>query len=121
MSLIKTIDVKGSRIDDLTSLKVIHPLKARQHYTKSLDSCRRVSGNTLERLGVAFSIMGALVIALPASGLNTFTTNGLFLVGDIFLLSLFIRELRIYLIVQNLIFAILAFIGVVVNFPGGIL
>ena len=121
MSHIKTIDVKGSRIDDLTSPEVIHPLKTGQHDTNSLDSCRRPSGNTCEQLGVVFSILGALVIALPASGLNTFATNGLFLVGDIFLLSLFIREMRIYLIVQNSIFAILAFIGVVVNFPGGIL
>lgn len=117
----KAIDVKGSILLYLRLVHTKYRLKRGKTDTNSLDICRRPSGNTRERLGVAFSILGAGCIALPASGFNTFATNGLFLVGDVFLLSLFIREGRIYLIVQNSIFAILAAVGVMVNFPGGIL
>jgi len=58
---------------------------------------------------------GAAVCSLPASMLNTFATNGFFLVGDLFLLALWIRERRFWLIVQNAVFAGLAAYGVVNN------
>ena len=115
MSLIKTIDAKGSRIDDLSSGGMLHPLKGGQHNRILSAVVEKPLTWYLERGGVGFSMCGAAVCSLPASMLNTFATNGFFLVGDLFLLALWIRERRFWLIVQNAVFAGLAAYGVVNN------
>jgi hypothetical protein len=120
LSTIKTIDTKGSILPNLYRPSMIHPLKARQHNRTLSAVVEKPLTWYLERAGVAFSMSGAAVCSLPASMLNTFATNAFFLTGDLFLLALWIRERRFWLIVQNAVFAALAAYGVVNN-AGGIL
>ena len=112
---IKTIDTKGSILPDLWLGGMIHPLKARQH--------NRILSAVVEKhlmwyvgwIGTIFSLAGMVVCSQPASELNTFATNALFLTGDLFLLALFIRERRINLIVQYAVFTVLTIRGVINN------
>lgn len=107
-------------LPDLYSVELIHPLKGRKHHLSLSAVVEKPLTWYLERAGVAFSMSGAAVCSLPASMLNTFATNAFFLTGDLFLLALWIRERRFWLIVQNAVFAALAAYGVVNN-AGGIL
>jgi hypothetical protein len=115
MNSIKTIDAKGSILPDLNSGGMIHPLKARQH--------NRILSAVVEKplmwyigwTGTIFSLAGMVVCSQPASELNTFATNALFLTGDLFLLALFTKEKRINLIVQYAVFTLLTIRGVINN------
>ena len=117
----KNIDVKGSILPDLKCPLMIHPLKIRMNLGKCLDRCRSVSRTTLEKFGACFGMIGAVFVALPATVAYTFATNAMFLVGDIFLLTLFLRDGRNWLIVQYSVFGVLAFWGVCNNLPGVLL
>jgi len=118
---IKNINEKGSILPDLKSSLMIHPLKMRMNLGKCLDRCRSISRTTLEKFGACFGMIGAVFVALPATVAYTFAANAMFLVGDIFLLTLFLRDGRNWLIVQYSVFGVLAFWGVCNNLPGVLL
>lgn len=115
---LKNIDEKGSILPDLRLPLTIHPWKRGGFVQKCLDRCRSVSRTTLEKFGACFGMAGAVFVALPATVAYTFATNAMFLVGDIFLLTLFLRDGRNWLIVQYSVFGVLAFWGVCNNLPG---
>ena len=117
MAMIKSIDEKGSILPHLKCPLMIHPMKMR----KCLDRCRSVSRITLEKFGACFGMVGAVFVALPATVAYTFAANAMFLVGDIFLLTLFLRDGRNWLIVQYSVFGVLAFWGICNNLPGVLL
>lgn len=117
----KNIDVKGSILPYLRLPLTIHPWKRGCFVHKCLDRCRSVSRTTLEKFGACFGMIGAVFVALPATVAYTFATNAMFLVGDIFLLTLFLRDGRNWLIVQYSVFGVLAFWGVCNNLPGVLL
>lgn len=117
----KNIDEKGSILPDLRLPHIIYPTKRGCFVHKCLDRCRSVSRTTLEKFGACFGMIGAVFVALPATVAYTFATNAMFLVGDIFLLTLFLRDGRNWLIVQYSVFGVLAFWGVCNNLPGVLL
>lgn len=117
----KNINEKGSKNDDLKLPHIIYPTKRGCFVHKCLDRCRSVSRTTLEKFGACFGMIGAVFVALPATVAYTFATNAMFLVGDIFLLTLFLRDGRNWLIVQYSVFGVLAFWGVCNNLPGVLL
>lgn len=118
---LKNIDEKGSILPDLRLPHIIYPTKRGCFVHKCLDRCRSVSRTTLEKFGACFGMIGAVFVALPATVAYTFATNAMFLVGDIFLLTLFLRDGRNWLIVQYSVFGVLAFWGVCNNLPGVLL
>ena len=118
---IKSIDEKGSILPHLKCPLMIHPMKMRMNLGKCLDRCRSIQKSTLEKFAACFGMVGAVFAALPATVAYTFATNAMFLVGDIFLLTLFLRDGRNWLIVQYSVFGVLAFWGVCNNLPGVLL
>ncbi len=79
------------------------------------------SEEKIEKIGSTFGGIGSLMVALPAAPILTFLANLFFLIGDVFLITLFKLEekRKKHVIRQYYVFTAVSTLGVIINFPGG--
>lgn len=100
MSLIKTIDAKGSRIDDLSSGGMLHPLKRCKHLLRGSAHAEEPIIHPIKAPATILGMAGAVFVAMPATILRLagfgcwLIANGLWViqgkkVNDFYLMLLF--------------------------------